>query len=322
MLAPHHQALREAATLVAQQYSEDALRAVFQAPLMILSAPRAGSNLLFETLGVSERLWSIGTESHVILNAFPELHPSRRGFESGRLTETDATPEVCHLMRACFLVMARNHAGIRYLDLPTDRRPTRIRLIEKTPRNALNLPFFLRLFPDLQVIFLYRQPQQNIASIIAAWEQGLVNGNFVTFPNLPGWDRGRWCLLLPPGWRAMNGKPLAEIATFQWCAANGVVLDDLAHIDRARWIGVSYEDLTKDPLRTVGAIMDFAGLTPDERLKSRLLHPLPLSKTTTSKPAPDKWKRYGAEIEALADRYSPVWSLLDATPAPAGSAIE
>lgn len=304
MLSPRHRDLRQAAETVAAQYSQTALLEVFRHPLVVLSAPRSGSTLLFETLRCSDALWSIGTESHFIFNAFPQLDPAARGFESGALAEAAATPELCHQMRACFLVMAQNSSGRRYLDLPENDRPRQIRLLEKTPRNALNIPFMRRLFPDLRALFLHRDPRETIASIMEAWQTGLTKGGFVTFPDLPGWHLQHWCMLLPPGWRALNGQSLAEIAAFQWLAANEAILRNLLALDRTHWLSVRYRELLDDSAGTVRMIAEFAGLPFDGPLRERASAALPLSRATVSAPDRDKWRRHREAIEALANRYT------------------
>lgn len=303
--------LLQQARLLAQRYSEQDLLDIFPEPLVILSAPRSGSTLLFETLRVSDALWSIGTESHFIFNAFPQLHPAQRGFESGALSAADATPELSHLMRACFLVMLVDRDGKRYLDMPEASRPRSVTLLEKTPRNALNIPFLNKVFPGMRAIFLHRDPRETIASIMEAWEIGLSRGQFVTFPNLPGWDRKHWCLLLPPGWRALNGKTLAEIAAFQWMAANMTILRDLELLGKERWIAIGYRTLIDDPATTARNIAAFAGLPYEGALRERTSGSLPLSSTTVSAPARDKWRRHGTQIELLADSYLPLAEELD-----------
>ncbi|HEV2219285.1 MAG TPA: sulfotransferase [Casimicrobiaceae bacterium] len=306
MLSPQHRALRHAAGIVAEHYSPAALLELFRQPLIVLSAPRSGSTLLFETLRCSDALWSIGTESHFIFNAFPQLHPAERSFDSGALAGADATPALCHQMRACFLAMAQDTRGRRYLDLPESERPRHVRLLEKTPRNALNIPFLQKLFPDLLGLFLHREPREAIASIMEAWKTGMRQGGFVTFPDLPGWDLRHWCLLLPPGWRALNGRSLAEIAAFQWRAANETILRDLRQLGRERWLPLRYCDLLDDTTATIRRIVEFAGLPFDGPLKERASAPLPLSRSTVSAPERDKWRRHAEVIEALAAQYAPL----------------
>lgn len=295
--------LRTSAAVAANQIDRSSLAKFFDRPLIILSAPRSGSTLLFETLVRCSGFWSVGGESHGVFQAFPELHPAKRGYASGRLTERDATPAICHEMRSTFRLLIRNCDGLRYVEAPDGERLGRVRLLEKTPRNALNLRFIRRLFADAKYVILFRDPREAIASIAEAWEVGLQTGQFVTFPNLPGWDRQHWCLLLPPGWRTMNGKTLVEIAAFQWTSANQVLLDDMQTVPKSNWIAIDFRDLITEPGSTVRRILDFANVAPDPRLQAYLSRTLPPSSTTVSAGSPEKWRRYESEIEACAPLY-------------------
>ncbi|HEV3471638.1 MAG TPA: sulfotransferase, partial [Actinomycetota bacterium] len=43
------------------------------------------------------------------------------------------------------------------------------RLLDKTPRNALRVPFVDALFPDARYIYLQRDGRENVNSLINAW---------------------------------------------------------------------------------------------------------------------------------------------------------
>lgn len=296
---------------LAEQYTHDELLAIFLKPLIILSAPRAGSTLLFETLKCSDQLWSIGGESHIIYSAFPELHPSSKKFNSGALNNRDAKPSLCHLMRAFFLSLAVNNKGQRYVDLPDDEKPKSITLLEKTPRNALNVSFLNELFPGMQVVFLWRPPRENISSIIEAWEIGLQTGRFITFQNLPGWERKHWCLLLPPGWRKMKNKSIAEIAAFQWVSANEAILKDLNKFKITSWLLCDYSDLINNTDRSIKEIAEFAGIGYSGLLRERASKTLPLSSTIVTRPMQNKWKRHSKALEPLANIFTPTLKKLE-----------
>ena len=270
---------------------------VLKVPIIIVSAPRSGSNLLFEQLAGIPGFWTIGGESHAIFRAFPHLRAENPQLDSGSLGETHADAETAHLMRSCFLYLLRDARGRPYLSLPAGERPPSVCLLEKTPRNALNIPFLLKVFPDARFVYLHRQPRQAVASLIEAWTLGLQSGRFKTFQQLPDWDRPGWCFLLPPGWREMRGKSLAEIAAFQWSASNRIIIDELASLPVTRWTSVTYEALVADPQSVLTGICQFAKLDPGQlQVRSGAL---PLSRTTISPPSADKWKKYETEIEAL-----------------------
>lgn len=278
------------------EYAASAVASILLRPVIILSAPRSGSTLLFELMQRMQGAWSIGGESHGIFNAFPHLRAENAELDSGRLDERHADPATCERLRAAFLFLLRDHKGRRYLERPASERPATVRLIEKTPRNALNIPFLLQLFPDARFVYLHREPCPAVASLIEAWTLGLRTGRFSTFPDLPGWDRPTWCFLLPPGWRAMKGKPLAEIAAFQWAAANEIIAEQLACLPREHWTAVSYESLVGRPAETLRRVAAFAGLDAGEVAGPV---PLPVSRTALTPPHPDKWRKHEQAIRPL-----------------------
>jgi hypothetical protein len=268
-----------------------------QAPIIIVSAPRSGSNLLFEQLAAIPGFWTIGGESHAIFRLFPHLRAENEQLDSGCLGEYHADSETCQLLRNCFIYLLRDARGRQYLNLQASERPPTVCLLEKTPRNALNIPFLQKVFPDARFVYLYREPRQAVASLIEAWTLGLQSGRFKTFPELPGWDRPGWCFLLPPGWREMRGKSLAEIAAFQWSASNRIIIEELSSLPEERWTAVTYEALVADPQSVLTDICQFANIEADQvRVRSG---ELPLSRTTITPPAIDKWKLHETEIEAL-----------------------
>ncbi len=263
-------------------------------PTFIVAAPRSGSTLLFETLATHSAFATLGGEAHWLVEDDPALRPGAPAVESNRLTAEQAD--------------AKTIARIRTQVLARATPPDRGRLLEKTPKNALRVPFFQRVFPDARFVFLWRDPRENLASIIEAWRAG----RWVTYPSLPGWD-GPWSLLLPPHWQALAGQPIADIAAWQWAETHRVLLGDLERIATTRWIAVCYADLVASPAATLARICRFLEVDPDDpALAARLAAPLPPSRFTLSAPAPDKWRQHQAEIERVLPRLEPVWSRLRA----------
>lgn len=178
----------------------------FDRPLVLLSAPRSGSTLLFETLAKAPGLFTIGHESHRHIESLPGLHPSARGFDSNRLAAADATPAVIAGMHRNFAQSLRDRDG------HPPAAGAAVRLLEKTPKNTLRVGFMRAVFPDARFVYLYREPRAVLASMIEAWQ----SCRFGTYPNLPGWTGLPWSLLLVPGWRDLVGRPLEEIVARQW----------------------------------------------------------------------------------------------------------
>jgi len=193
-----------------EQNWEDFQCPEFEKPLFIVSTPRAGSTLLFETLSQFPDVWTTGEESHELIEGIPALHPSAKNFSSNRLTEADALPHISSTLRERFAKQLQDREGGAYLKLSAKQRPQKVRFIEKTPKNALRIPFIKAVFPDALFIYLYRDPKENISSMMEGWR----SRRFIAYRDMPGWPFKEWCFLLTPGWASLQDKPLVEIAAY------------------------------------------------------------------------------------------------------------
>ena len=271
-------------------------------PVFIIAAPRSGSTLLFETLAESHSICTLGGEAHgAIEGAQPSLRPGAPGVDSNRLERRHATPEVIRRLHEEFAAQRRPAPGAQAVDV------TGLRFLEKTPKNALRIPFLDAAFPDAQFIFLWREPRTNLASIIEAWKAG----RWVTYRGLDERE-DPWSLLLPPDWRTVRNAPLPEIAAFQWESANRIALDDLEKIDGSRWTTVTYEDLTENPRAALERLTKFLGIGIDAGLEQRLAAPLPPSRQTNTPPDGQKWRLHEAVIEPLLPDLTPIVTRLRA----------
>lgn len=255
----------------------------FDRPVFIVSPPRSGSSLFFETLALSPSACTVGGESHGIIEgntASGALGAAARDYASNRLEASDAAPEITAALRERFRKRAFDREG--------RQPPGRIRLLEKTPKNALRIPFLTKVFPDALFVYLYRDPRQVLASMMEAWE----SGGFRTYPQLPGWTGLPWSMVLVPGWRELIGKSLPEIVATQWQTTTRILLDDLEALPASRWCVARYDALLADPnaemARTCAAI-DFEW---DRKLDAEL----PVASHTVSAPRPDKWRAREREV--------------------------
>lgn len=268
----------------------------FDRPVIIVAAPRSGSTALFETLAVTPQFMTVGGEAHWLVEGFRALVPGAPGVDSNRLTAERMSPALAVAMQARLTEKLRDGADVPFANQDS------VRLLEKTPKNALRIPFFDRMFPDARFVFLWREPEENISSIIDAWRAG----GWITYPQLPGWSGPPWSLLLPPGWREMNGRPLGEIAAWQWSETNRIVMEDLEALPSDRRHVVRYADFVADPGRVARDIAAFADIEFDPALLERVGAPLPPSRYTLEPPRPDKWKKNAAEIEPLLSGLEPL----------------
>jgi hypothetical protein len=274
-------------------------RITLKHPIFIVGAPRSGSTLLFETLAASDQICTVGGEAHWLVESIPELRPGAPGVDSNRLGAGHFSEVVADRIVNQIASQLKDHRG---RPLPAD---TPLRFLEKTPKNALRVPFFDRIFPDALYIFLWRDPHENLSSIIEAWR----SGNWKTYNGLEGFD-GPWSLLLPPGWAGLRGCSLQEIAAFQWETTNRILLADLEALPRERRSVVNYSELVAHPAATLGRLCEFAGLELDVPLRERLAGPLPLSRFTQTPPSSDKWRRNEAAILSVMPGMRDTWRRL------------
>jgi LPS sulfotransferase NodH len=263
----------------------DGIETRFDRPVFIVSSPRSGSTLLFETLAKVPNVYTIGDESHALIEGIAGLHPASREFSSNRLTAVDASAAVASALRS------RLDRELRDRDGNAPPPDGRIRVLEKTPKNSLRVPFLARIFPEARFVYLHRDVRQTLSSMIEAWQ----SGRFRTYPRLPGWSGLPWSLLLVPGWRELIGRPLAEIVARQWQATTQVLLDDLDELPGERWTAVRYDDFIADPQAAIGRLCARLELDPGPALGSVL----PASRYTVTAPSPDKWRRHESEIAPL-----------------------
>lgn len=263
----------------------------FERPIFILSPPRSGSTLLFETLARAPDLYTIGAESHGLIEGIADLHPAARGFESNRLTAGAATAQVVAELRRRFLLQLRDRDSRLPVRMP-------LRMLEKTPKNALRLPFLRRVFPDAHFVYLHRDPRQTLSSMIEAWQ----SGRFRTYPRLPGWTGMPWSLLLVPGWCDLIGRPVHEIVAAQWRITNEILLEDFETLPVDRRHVVAYGALLRDPQHETGRLCRELDLRWDLTLSGAL----PLSRYTVTPPDAGKWRRHRDLIEPMMPGLQPI----------------
>jgi len=257
--------------------------AQFDRPVFIVSPPRSGSTFLFETLAKARDVFTIGGESHAAIEGVPGLDVVSHNYDSNRLDAGIATPELATVLRQRFWSELRDRDGVRL-------NGRAARLLEKTPKNSLRVPFLAKVFPQARFVFLHRDVRETLASMIEAWK----SGRFVTYRNLPGWSGELpWSLLLTPGWRDWNGMPLARIVARQWEVTTRMLLEDLAAVPAQDVVIARYDALRADPDAEIGrlcAALDFVWDRP--------LRELPLSRYTLTPPDADKWRRHEEAIMA------------------------
>ena len=271
----------------------------FERPIFILAPPRSGSAFLFECLCQFEEVTHLQAEADVIWwHHFP--------YE--RMAEpSDHVPAVALSAAGCRRLCRHfyREAVIDRLRRQRSPSPLRhllglapIRYLDKTIANCFHLEALERLFPEARYVMLVRDPRATVASMIEGW---LYLERFGK-PQLTPYLRRHaartvehWTYPAPPGWQQVVDRPLAEICAWSWqqhveaalafCARRA---DDV--------LRVRYEDLVQRPLHVVRDIASELGLSWSEDVAC-YLREAPLSRTTVTRPSPDKWQlNYAGEI--------------------------
>jgi len=269
-------------------------------PVFIMAAPRSGSTLLFETLIKSTSLHSTGDESHGLIETFPGLRPENRSPPSNFLDANDATEPVKENISRAFATSLVDYLGQKSINPAEGDDLQPIRMIEKTPKNILRIPFFDELYPDALFIYLYRDPLENISSIIDGWH----SGHFVTYPGLQV-AAGPWSFLLPPGWEKKKNDPVEKLAAWQWINAHEHAIKAFTKIGQKRIFCLNYDDFLAHSAKTVKQLCVFMDIPYDSGLAEHCSNPLPLSRYTLTEPQKDKWKKNAAELARVMEKTRP-----------------
>jgi hypothetical protein len=108
-----------------------------------LACPRSGSTLLFETLKKATALWSIGDESHAVIEHIPEFSTVYNGFKSNELTEKDGDIRTISLLKSRFQAQLRDSQSTAYSPSINGA----IRFLEKNTKKRTKNPVSQKGFP-------------------------------------------------------------------------------------------------------------------------------------------------------------------------------
>jgi hypothetical protein len=259
-------------------------------PIFIIGAPRSGTSLLYAILRASSGVANWPGEAHEVWEA--DYHPALRGWESNQLRPEDLTPQTAARIRRRFFLAVGSHR----------------RLIDKTPRNSLRVPFIHALFPDATYVFLRRNGPDNVNSLINAWRTPRYRTYRLPAPHaIEGVDPQWWKFVLYPGWREDAGGPLELVCARQWIACNQGALQGAEIAAPGRWIDIRYEDLVIRAEAEVARVLEALQLPYDDdvRERARAVRSTPINIVTP--PEQGKWRRENPhEIESVRSLIEPM----------------
>lgn len=264
----------------------------FHKPIFIISPPRSGSTFLFECLTQFDNLYYLNHESDNIWWAnFPY---ETMKYPSDYIdVEEVSYAQIKSLRRQFYQAVASNYRrrNPHQPRLPYWFGMKRIRSLDKTIANCFRIDLLESIFPDAQYIFLTRDPRANISSMIEGWPYVNRYGKPQLTPiirTLKESTVDHWTFPAPPGWQNIVSQPLPEICAWSWQQHIEYALHFFEQSSK-KPIVIRYEDLVDDTFQTIFNLGQELELVSSQKV-SEHAETSPLSRTTFSKPYPNKWK--------------------------------
>ena len=244
-------------------------------PIIIIAAPRSGTNMLRDMLCMHETLvtWPCD-EINPIWRYGNAAHPS------DELTVSMATPRVKRYIRKRFERLARRNPGSQ--------------IVEKTCANSLRVPFIAEIFPEARFLFMIRDGRDAIASAMSRWTGStslgyvLEKARWVPIRDVPRYaavfaasrlrrlgSSERALSTWGPRFHGIDQwgaeSSLIEVCAEQWRQCVVQAEQGLESIPQANVLRIRYEHLVTRPAEEFGRIFSFLRLPLPEELRAKIV---------------------------------------------------
>jgi len=236
-------------------------------PLVIIGAPRSGTNMLRDIL---TQMLGVATWPCDEIN-YLWRHGNLR-YPSDEFPVDLARPSVRQYIRRQFDWVARHYGA----DV----------VVEKTCANSLRVPFVDRVVPEARYVFIRRDGLDAVGSAMKRWKAPLDipylarKARFVPATDLPWYAArylgsrihrlfsregrvGLWGPQLDDMDELLAERPLDELCALQWqrCVESATEAFAAMHADKC--LEVAYEDFVREPEAELGRVLDFADIEAD-----------------------------------------------------------
>jgi len=168
------------------------------------------------------------------------------------------------------------------------------RIVDDSPFHCINLPFIRSIFPDSKIIHIFRDPRDVIFDTLKQWREPLypLTASTLHFivkrlkeTSVHEWipyfirtchvfreklfskviPERRYGVLYPGMRQDVLLLTIEELACRQWQICQQYALDDLSALPQTAYHSFSYESFVNAPLETFHSIVEFMGLTINEK---------------------------------------------------------
>jgi hypothetical protein len=306
-------------------------------PVFIIGSYRGGTSLLFRLLSESKELWSMYRESNHIWQSYHrDLKESSdtvyfEELENGNFLNTNTNEEIKDLEEKKILMDLAYHYStynsyilgylgrvkllregvswvldlINYINyIYKVMNIVNYRIVDKTPPNIFRIDFLANLYPDAKFIYLTRDGNDNINSLISAWchkskfqypYRKYLGGNL----KLKDCDSKVWKFFIPKGFKEENYKDqsIASVCSDQWLLAHEAAQRSFEKIDSSRFIQVKFEDLLSRPKSVMKDICSFIDIDFSKKLEKIIEEMPPVNTDTKQSKSKSTKKQNNHEFE-------------------------
>jgi len=237
-------------------------------PIIIIGAPRSGTNILRDTLSTLRDIYTWDCDEIPYIWRY-----GNKKFITDILTPDMANPKIKSYIRSQFFKIGNN--------AKTDF------ILEKTCANSLRVDFVNEILPEAKFIYIIRNGLDVTYSIMQRWESKLSLSytlkkfNYVPIFDIPyyGFEYIKNRIYKANNNRLKFWGPrfddsnkildltLEEISAKQWVACVNSSNESFKKISPQRLFKLSYEDFVEEPKKIIKEMVEFIGVDLDSNLK-------------------------------------------------------
>lgn len=274
----------------------------FDGGVLIVGAPRSGTSLVHFMIKSCGEFWSLPSESSFIWRRYfgPEMNSwESDAIDSLKIDESCVTsirkeyrkflsaPEINSVSIISQSNWSFNNFVRRvslgfnlYLAPFLSRalfKGEHRSFVDKNTSLSGSLLAYDKVFPGIKVIYVIREPRENIRSIYNAWQ---TSGRFRSYHlpealDISDYHSKWWKFGLPEGWLSKNFSSTFDVAAYQWLKYHEYFYSELTKpCWRYRTCFFHFEDLLIDRESAFGRISSFLGMN-ENLLSSKFGNSLP-----------------------------------------------